>query len=320
MDDQRGTEFERVRNSERDCEAISFYGVSKGRSVRRLSYINPRNIEVVFDSSLFAISSFEGVGVPSINIQEQKSPYQDGAISIDQLVESRELTLNGLIAVGKNLSLVYRYMKELSSLVNPKLGPGLLTYTNDHGSWKINCTPVGPIFPNTNANEGNQKFQIVFHCHDPYWQSLISEELQLQNIVSLVEFPIEFVPGGIELASYEGDAVDAYNEGDVPTPITVRIYGPSTNPRLTKTSTGEFLRIIKTLATGDLIEIDTTPGSKSVYFTPDGGSKVNAINLLDFDSVFFKLDIGYNALQLTDDVSSPAIMCFVYWNNRFIGV
>jgi phage-related protein len=128
-----------------------------------------------------------------------------------------------------------------------------------------------------------------------------------------------FVSGGIALAKYTGAPVACYNQGDAPTPVQITITGPCTNPKLTKTSTGEYIRIIKTLASGDVLTIDTSMGKKTVYFTAAGGSPVNAIANLDLSSTMFSLDLGYNAMQLTDDASSTSKLCTVKFTNRYGG-
>lgn len=288
--------------------------------MRRLVYTNPDGAEIAFTETRYGLTKLEGLGAPDVTIQEQKSPFQDGSVSIDQLLMPRNVVIEGVVAVGNNNALRYQYRKDLCAVVNPKLGPGRLTYTNDHGTWTLTGIPKGPVFPNKNANDGNQRFQITFYCFDPYMYDVSETELEMQNVVPLTTFPLTFLAGGNILSEYVGGAKSAFNSGDYATPITLRIYGPCTNPKLTKVNTGEFLKITKVMASGDLLEISTRAGYKTVYYTPSGGSRANAINLLDFDSTFFQLDPGENSLELTDDTASGSKLCFVSWYNRYVGV
>jgi hypothetical protein len=287
--------------------------------MRTLQYINANNQTITLGNGyLYEITSLEGIDVPDLTISEQKSPYQDGATPIDQLLPTRDIDAQGIIALAGQLQPIYAARRDLTQIVNAKIGPGTLIYTNDYGQWQANnVTPEGPLFANRNANDGNQQWTITFHCADPYWYELTQQSIPMQTVTNDLVFPITFPT---IFSHYTGQAMSVYNAGDFNTPVVIDIYGPCTNPKITKTSTGEYIKINKTMNSGDLVEIKTTFGAKTVYYTASGGSAVNAINLLDLGSTFFTLDVGYNAVQLTDDASSASKLCYIKWYNRYIGV
>jgi hypothetical protein len=282
--------------------------------MQTLQYVNPNNQTITLKN----FTRLEGLGVPDLTISEQKAPYQDGATPIDQLLDTRDIDAEGVLEFGGNLPLIYAGKRALEKIINAKLGPGSLIYTNDYGQWRANSvTPEGPVYSSRTAKDGNQPWAITFHCADPYWYDIVQQSISMQTVTNDLVFPTTFPT---IFSHYTGQAMSAYNDGDFNTPVMIDIYGPCTNPKVLKTSTGEFIKINKTLQAGDLIEINTAFGVKTVYFTVSGGSPVKAINLLDLSSVFFSLDVGYNAVQLTDDASSASKLCYIKWYNRYIGV
>lgn len=89
--------------------------LQKGCSdVRKLTFTNSEGSSVVFsDSSSYRTTKVNGLGVPDISVEEKGSPLQDGTVVIDQMVEARLITVEGIlptarttrpgIVTGKNL-------------------------------------------------------------------------------------------------------------------------------------------------------------------------------------------------------------------------
>ena len=148
--------------------------------MRKIVFTNTNGVSTTFGetSTIYSINSLEGLGSPDVNDQEQKAPFQDGATNIDQLLEPRDIVMEGII-MTMNLPLSYQYRRSMCSALNTKLGPGTITYTNDYGSWIIYGKAEGPIFANNNGNEGCQKYQVTFHCADPYWQDVTETTVTL---------------------------------------------------------------------------------------------------------------------------------------------
>ena len=288
--------------------------------MRSLQYISGTNSSVTFDDSFLGITSLEGLDIAPVNIQEQKSPFQDGTIPIDQLFSPREIVMGGTIGVGGDVGAIYTQRRNMLAVINPKLGPGMLIYTNDFGQWAIlNVIPEGPVFKNRNANDGPQQFQVTFYCHDPYLYDVSYTTTNLQTAVSNLVFPITFTAGGIAFSYFTGAPKTVYNLGDYSTPVILSMYGPATNPKLLNVTTGEYVKVLTTLNAGDVIQVNTTNGIDTVLFTPSGGSQSNVINLLDLGSTFFQLGIGPVQLQYLDDTLSSSKNCIVAWRNRYIG-
>jgi len=286
--------------------------------MRRLRYTNPSGVEIILSDAFYGITSAVGLGVPQMTIQEKKAPYQDGSTHIDQLFEPREIVVDGSISTGVLID-IYRYRREMSAAFNPKLGPGTLIYENDNGSWLLEgVTPQGPIFANKNANEGSQKWQITFHCYDPYWKNVNTKEYSLSG---------------------EG-TLSMTNAGDVPCPIDLVIYGPITNPKVINNTTGEYIQLIKTFSATEIAIISTRFGAKTIsilagevpliqfdnYEIIVNGQALstraltNGMQYLNLLSTFFTLDVGANELELIDAGTNTGMSMTVSYRERFVGV
>ena len=174
--------------------------------MRKIKCTNTKGVSIEFGdaSPLYSINKLDGLGVPDVSLQYQQAPFQDGETPLDRLLDAREITMEGIITSGLDLLKTYQYRREMCAAINTKLGELKITYTNDFGSWVIYGTPIGPIFANNNANDALQKYQITFHCSDPYWQdvsdtvvSISTGETKQINIVGDVESPVTIDMTGI---------------------------------------------------------------------------------------------------------------------------
>lgn len=286
--------------------------------MRRLRYTNPSGVEILLSDAFYGIKSATGLGVPQVAIQEKKAPFQDGSTYIDELLEPREIVVEGSINTGVLID-IYRYRREMVAALNPKLGPGTLIYENDNASWLLEgVSPLGPVFPNRNANEGSQKWQITFHCYDPYWKNVNTKEYTLEG---------------------EG-TVSMSNLGDVSCPIDLVVYGPIQNPKVINNTTGEYIQIIKTFAADEFAIISTRFGAKTISImsaetpliefddyeiTVDGVAlstitRTNGMQYLNLLSTFFDLAVGANELELIDAGSNTGMSMTVSYRERFLGV
>lgn len=127
--------------------------------------------------SNYCIESVEGLSEPGISWQEQKAPYQDGTTYIDNLLDVREIVIEGSI-VASTLSAINTAKDAMIRAMNPKNGQAWLQYDADGVSKRIMA--VGRVvFGNKLYTEPFQKFQITFRCNDPLWQDLTASTINL---------------------------------------------------------------------------------------------------------------------------------------------
>jgi len=295
--------------------------------MRTLVYTNANGLSLTLSSRPYMITKIDGLGSPGLGLQEKFAPYQDGSTLIDQLYQPRDLTVEfALAAVPSNLSGIATARRTIVSALNPKTGIGLLTFTNDYGTWQIPAIPASsPIFANRVSTEPYQQVQVVFHCPNPYWQSTTQSTASLSYLGSSLEFPaagLDMLAGGIEISSLgtlNGSVTNLTNGGDVDCPITLRFYGPATNPKVINNTTGFYIRIVKVVASGDYFEFNTTFGQKTVTMSISG-TLSSGMQYLDLNSTFFQLQPGVNQLQFVDEGSTAGSTATIAYRTRYIGV
>ena len=141
--------------------------------MQKLVFTNGGGQTIDLTSGNFGITNWEGLSGVGLNIQTQQVPFQDGGVFLDALMEQREISITVAIQDNNDLSARYERKRQLISALNPKLGEGVLIYTNDYLSRQIKAVPQLPIFENKNSNDaGTLKASVVFSCPSPYWEDL----------------------------------------------------------------------------------------------------------------------------------------------------
>lgn len=263
----------------------------------------------------FLLESVEGKGDVSANVQMQSAPFQDGATFIDTTLETRalELIVNIKAHSRDELNLL---RQQISSIFNPRLGLGKLTYSNGNIEREIEVVSAGiPIFPTGEAKgKWFQRTVINLIAPNPYWEDTIEENYKLEDFVGSFRFPFT-LPTRF---STRGDSKVLANYGDVPTPIEVEFRGPVTNPVITNESTGEFIRINRAIPVGYKLILDTSFGNKRVEIIAPDGTTMNGFHFIDLQSTFFGLDIGDNRIGFVAEGGSPEV--YIRYKHRYLSV
>ena len=225
--------------------------------MQKLVFTNGGGQSIDLTSGNFGITNWEGLSGVGLNIQTQQVPFQDGGVFLDALMEQREISVTVAIQDNNDLSARYERKRELISALNPKLGEGVLVYTNDFLSRQIKAVPQLPIFENKNSNDsGTLKASVVFSCPSPYWEDLEDTVVEL-NGMSIVQ-----------------------NNGDIPSPIKLTIPAGTNYPVIRNQQNGKLIALNGNF--GENIEIDTNSGNKSVVelileYEWQSGGRFNAV-------------------------------------------
>ena len=232
--------------------------------MQKLVFTNGGGQTIDLTTGNFGITNWEGLSGVGLNIQTQQVPFQDGGVFLDALMEQREISVTVAIQDNNDLSARYERKRQLISALNPKLGEGLLVYTNDYLSRQIKAVPQLPIFENKNSNDaGTLKANVTFSCLSPYWEDLED------TVISL----------GVELP------VVVENNGDVPCNIEAIISqsGSYTDVVIDKNDDEDFIKLKGTF--NDQTIINTNVGEKSVVgrnITFDIFSNPSNINAIEY--------------------------------------
>ena len=273
--------------------------------MQKLVFTNGDGQTIDLTSGNFGITNWEGLSGVGLNIQVQQVPFQDGGVFLDALMEQREISVTVAIQDNNDLSARYERKRQLISALNPKLGEGVLVYTNDYLSRQIKAVPQLPIFENKNSNDaGTLKASVVFSCSSPYWEDLEETVVEL---------------GGITKVE---------NKGDVPTDVIILIPSGTINPSIGNRRNGK--QIALTGSYENEIEINTNVGEKSVTskeveFTWVEGGTFRSITYGKGKYVYVGTQIVVEEL-LTGKIYSASCDSFgelysvIFSNNMFIAV
>ena len=210
--------------------------------MQKLVFVNGAGKEINLTSGNFGITKWAGLSNAGLNIQTQQVPFEDGGVFLDALIEQREIDLTVAVQDNNNLELRYQLKRELISALNPKLGEGVLIYTNDYLSRQIHAVPQIPLFENKNSNDsGTLKASVTFSCPSPYWEDLQDTQITFK----IGQQPI------------------VNNNGDVPTQIKMEWLSNSvTNPMVTNITQKQKIKYNGEL--NSCLLLNTNFGEKSV--------------------------------------------------------
>ena len=133
------------------------------------------------------------------------------------------------------------------------------------------------------------------------------------------EFPLEFVSGGLEFPSFNVE-VDINNEGDVRAPIRVEIWGDVTDPVLYNDTTGEQIRYVGNVPSGEYLEVTTDYGQIAAVLVDADGVRTNAMGSIDHTvTSFWSLRPGVNTIRFGASINNGGY-ANTYWRQRYSGV
>lgn len=282
--------------------------------MQRITYTNERGDRIVIGNTKpYLLQLITGTGSADIDVQLQKSPFQDGHTHIDSLLEMRSLSIHLAIMDSKQEGL-YERREKISSVFNPKL-EGILVYENDFTTKELSVfVDRGPTFP---KREGAnvQECMISLLAPSPFWLDETIEGEEMSDIIGGLSFLLEIDEEGVEFETDGNNRAIITNQGDVPTPVSIIFQGPANKPRIDNESTGQFIEVNQELFEGDELIINTEFGRKKVEI--NGESAWNAINI---ESEFWNLEVGENDISYTAETGIGTARCLVQWRNRFVGV
>jgi hypothetical protein len=260
----------------------------------------------------YFLETIDGIGEVGVAIESQKSPYQDGSTYIDNTLENRALTMEGMIVTKDDALLAARRL--MQRVVNPKLGEVTITYRQGEQLKEIKAiAETTPVFPGGQGNAGwyYQKYLLYLICHQPFWLDTFYESREMSYLMGGIQFKLS-LPTGF---SHRGFKRKAVNAGDVSTPVTIEFTGPAVNPTVSNETTGEFITVNRELGEEDVLSISTAFGEKYVRINGE-----NAFHYIDLDSIFWQLVPGDNILSYESNNDSIKTRVTVKWKNRYVGL
>ena len=283
--------------------------------MQKLKILNIRGESIEFGMhSPYLLSHVEGLGIPQGDIYSTQAPGQDGSTFHDLLLGERIISAKVTI-MCKDRKELYFERKKLMSLLTPKQKL-ILLYTNDYKTFRTYaCIDEGVDFKERINNSGVA--DISFTCSNPYWLDEKDNVRKIKYFDEGIKFPLTFKTQFAEA----GYSKIVKNDGDVDVGCILEYIGAAENPKIVNETTGEFIKVNKTLETGDKLVINTARGEETVDIIKNDGTKTNVFNWIDLESTFFKLKIGENRITYSaDNDISKDVSVNVIYSNSYVGV
>lgn len=281
----------------------------------RLTITNPQGEELdLMASRAYTVTSVTGMNPPKANINLSDNAIIDGATFNSARITTRNIVV-GLVfnePVERNRIEFYRYVKLKRKHV--------LRFENGERDVTIEgyCESI-----EIGYFEKRETAQVSFICPDPAFYATGGEEqIDFSVVQALFEFPFDIDANGIPFSELIADSMRSIvNIGDLPTGFIVRFraLGAATNPVLANTITGEQMKVEISMIAGQIVEIDTREGHKSVKLI-DNGTETNLLNDFIFNSSWMMLEAGENILQVSADTYPENIETTILFAPKYEGI
>jgi hypothetical protein len=284
-----------------------------------LTYINALGEELEFTNSApFLLQKF--TESTNVNIYSSKGMNQNGKKYLGNTLSVKDIALQ-IAIIATNKEELINYRNRLNKIFNPTLGEGWLIYKDDVKEWKVECISNKMPFLGV-INSSANTCLISLTANKPFWEDILESKEEIALWKGDFGFELELIAGGIEVGHREPSLiVNVLNNGDVESGMRVEFKALATvvNPSILNINTGEYLKIIKTMETGEIISVSTYFGNKKVESKLNGVT-TNAFNYIDFQSTFLQLDVGDNLFRYNADTNLDNLEVNIYHTPTYLGV
>lgn len=283
--------------------------------MQSLTYTNSEGYCVTFGMlPPYVQSHIDGIGELEGETLRARAAGLDGFFDYGCFLGAREISVSATLISGAGRAEMYRLREALARALNPKLS-GYLRYRNDRGSWRIGARPQKlPVYGTRRAD--TVPLIAYFSCPMPYWEDDEENVLPLGNGVGQFRFPLK-LPMEFARAWRERSLI---NDGHVETPVRIELSGPLVNPEVRNLTTGERLRVERSIDAGGMLLVDTDVRCAHVTLRHPDGRAEDATHWLTVDSSLFQLPVGESVIRYTRDNESSANRMDLIYRRRYAGV
>lgn len=286
---------------------------------KTITFINSKGEKIAFNNAAPFLYQ-DLVSGNNVNIYSSKGMNQDGKIYLDNTLDSKDLTLTFTVIATTEDKLI-SYKNKIFKTFSPKLGEGYIIYNDEVNERKLKCI-VNSIPNPTIINSRTIKFLVNLTASNPFWLDLQESKEEIALWQGDFGFDLEILEEGIELGYREPSLiVNVLNTGHTECGMRVEFKALATveNPSILNVNTGEYLKINKTMAAGEIISVSTYFGKKKVT-SKLNGITTNTFNYIDFQSTFLQLDVGDNLFRYDADTNVDNLEVSIYYTPQYLGV
>ena len=280
------------------------------------------------------ITAVTGLESSELDISTSDNALVDGASVDGKKIKPRPIHIEASFKSNKNNP---ENRANVIKFFNPKY-TGKALITNMGVSRNIEYELEGWTFASVRNMDNKLKILVDLFCPDPYMLNVDNYGKNMANISALFAFPWRMLStrmtsgkldypdkargmllGGITMGyrTLYKEVVLA-NDGDVPTGVQIQFVatrGPVTNPKITNTVTGQYIRVNVAMQQGDILLIDTN--DRHQVITLNG---VNYYQHIDRKSEPFKLAVGDNYLEYDADENYTNLDVNLFYTPKYLGV
>lgn len=280
------------------------------------------------------ITAVTGLESSELDISTSDNALVDGASVDGKKIKPRPIHIEASFKSNKN-NLENR--ANVIKFFNPKY-TGKALITNMGVSRNIEYELEGWTFASVRNMDNKLKILVDLLCPDPYMLNVDNYGKNMANISALFAFPWRMLStrmtsgklnfpdkargmllGGMTMGyrTLYKEVVLA-NDGDIPTGVQIQFVatrGPVTNPKITNTGTGQYMRVNVAMQQGDILLIDTN--DRHQVITLNG---VNYYQHIDRKSEPFKLAVGDNYLEYDADENYTNLDVNLFYTPKYLGV
>ncbi len=240
-------------------------------------------ITLTYDGG-YLISKPVGIDTVSVTISEAQGIGQTGTTIRSANVDSRPVTISGII-VGDSQT---EKKERLMEVVRPDLGGKLFC---DDYYLEVHPTDT----PTIEAKPRQAKFQFALLAPYPYWMKGENAYAALSGVEKRFKFP-----WNISRPYRFGEVVTRqfitiHNSGQLEVPFTVTFTALDavTNPKIIDAKTNNYLLVKKSMVAGERLVVEITHDRVYVTSSADGECR----GALDIKSKFYRLRVGDNVIK-----------------------
>ncbi len=276
--------------------------------------------------SPYQILSVDGLeDLPSIRVQDDNRGYVDGMFTGRDFLSGRNLIITIQVLGASGASMTTNLNALQNALIPQQAGTGVLNFQIPGSNLqRVNArVRRRAVTINPDFTYGRATATYEFFCPDPrrYDETLNTRDLAVSVAVTGRTYDRVYtaaaIPGqnpnatGMSFGGGVSTNNLITNNGNVTTYPTITIYGPAINPVITNTTTNQGLIINYSMATTDIIVIDTDFRSVTL-------NGVSRRAILDNSSSWFGADPGNSYYNFNATGTNASTSCVVSWRSAYI--
>ena len=236
-------------------------------------------------------------------------------------LEQRVVAISGWV-IGNT----YDELKANKAVLNKLINPLHMVEVVVQDKYKLDFKPDFSVKYSASYEENNEvlcKFLIQGTCADPMFTTKDKQTALIASIIPKFRFPL-VIPqnNGILMGLREPSLLATLNNGgDIDTGLLITFSCTSTvtNPSLLNVDTREFIKINKTMSSGEQIIVSTGSGEKYIKGIVSG-EESNYFKYMDFDSTWLQLHTGENILKYDADDNVDGLEVLISFLPKYLEV